>query len=83
MDNLTHHPPTQSQPLQVQMEGALLPNHAPDYQGCGDILGYNGSQGHSGHAHLQRDDKQQVEPYIDHTGKGKEIQRSLGVPLGP
>ena len=65
------------------MEGALLPNHAPEHQRGGDILGYNGSQGHSGHAHLQRDDKQQVEPHVDHAGKGEEIQRPLGVPLGP
>ena len=43
----------------------------------------DGGQGHAGYAHVEGDDKDQVQHHIDHTGNAQEVQGAAGVPLGP
>ena len=57
-------------------------HHHSHGQHAADALAQEGSPGHTGHAHLERGDKQDVHADVGHRGHRQEIERSFGIAQG-
>ena len=68
--------------FQIQPQRAGFLHQTPNDQRGGNALGDHGGQCHTGHVHVELDDKNQVQQHIDHTGGQQEIQRTLRIPAG-
>ena len=65
------------------MEGPLLPHQAAQHQNSGNVLGGDGGQSHTRHAHIHQDHEDQVQHHIDHASSGEVVQGPLCIPLRP
>ena len=65
------------------MERAGLPHKAANHKCGGNTLGDDGGKSHASHIHVQHDDEEQVQRYIDDAGEGQIVQGTAGVACGP
>ncbi len=64
---------------QVQADGTAFPHETADHQKCGDALGDDRCQRHTGHIHVEHNDKQEIQHHIDGAGGREIVQRPAGV----
>ena len=81
--HLAQHFPIDSQLFGVQAQRAVLFHERQHHQHGRDILADDGGQGHACHVHLQYNDKEQIEQYVDDACDGQIDHRPLSVALGP
>ena len=74
------HGGVKAQLFPLQAVAALGAGQRPQDQKGRQVLAQNGGQGRAGHAHLPDDDKEQVQPDVQHPGNGQVDQRLAGVP---
>ena len=67
------------QVLKVQMAGALHLHQAQQNQNRRNGLGNDGRQRDARNAHVEYDDKEQVQKDVDDAGQGQKVKRALGV----
>lgn len=77
------HVPVDSQPPQLHPDAAVRPHQHRQHQHRRHRLGDDGGPGHTGHAHVEPDHKQQVQPGIQHRRHHQKIEGPPGVAHGP